>query len=397
MSKSTGKSPAAGPWSRPCAGANRNSKSHATSGSAQAPSTAGSATPRANDSTGSIGPIARGSHTPPSEPRPASRTWSWRCAASCRSRATWVSMGPKRSSRPCGAATSSRFPRSGPSTASSAGAACWMAGSGPDGLRPLRAWYLPEVACRSRELDSVDAVEGLVIKGGPQVEVLNTVSLQGGLGASWPRGESVTAKFVVECLVEHWREFGPPGYAQFDNDTIFPGPHTHPDVVGRVSRLCLGLGVVPVFVPPREPGFQAAIENYNGSWQAKVWGRFEHADLEALADRSRRHVAAWRRHRADRIEAAPPRSAFPRRWHLNLQARLKGRMVYVRRTDAEGRAEVLGRAFEVDRHWAHRLIRAEVDLDAGQIRFYRLRRREPGDQPLLRETAHRIPAKPFHE
>jgi transposase-like protein len=262
---------------------------------------------------------------------------------------------------------------------------------------PPPGWYLPEVARRGRELDSVDVVEGLVIKGGPQIEVLNGVSLHGGLVMSWPRGESVTAKFVVECLVEHWRQFGLPGYVQFDNDTIFQGPHTHPDVVGRVSRLCLGLGVVPVFVPPREPGFQAAIENYNGSWQAKVWGRFEHADLDALADRSRRHVAALRRHRADRIEAAPPRSAFPRRWRLNLQAPLKGRMVYLRRTDAEGRAEVLGRAFEVDRHWAHRLVRAEVDLDAGQIRFYRLRRREPGDQPLLRETAHRIPPKPFHE
>ena len=158
-----------------------------------------------------------------------------------------------------------------------------------------------------------------------------------------------------------------------------------------------GLGVVPVFVPPREPGFQAAIENYNGSWQAKVWGRFEHADLDALADRSRRHVAALRRHRADRIEAAPSRGAFPERWRLNLQARLKGRMVFLRRTDAEGRAEVLGRAFDVDRHWAHRLVRAEVDLDAGVIRFYQLRRREPGDQPLLKEVVHRIRPKPFHE
>ena len=262
---------------------------------------------------------------------------------------------------------------------------------------PPPGWYLPEVARRGRELDSFDIVEGLVIKGGPQVEVLNGVSLHGGLVASWPRGESVTAKFVVECLVEHWRQFGLPGYAQFDNDTVFQGPHVHPDVIGRVSRLCLGLGVVPVFVPPREPGFQAAIENYNGSWQAKVWGRFEHADLDGLADRSGRHVAALRRHRADRIEAAPPRRAFPKRWRLNLQARLEGRMVYLRRTDAEGRAEVLGRAFEVDRHWAHRLVRAEVDLDAGAIRFYRLRRREPGDQPLLKEVVHRIPSKRFHE
>ena len=36
------------------------------------------------------------------------------------------------------------------------------------------------------ELDCIDVVEGLVIKGGPHVEVLNAVSLHGGLVASWP-------------------------------------------------------------------------------------------------------------------------------------------------------------------------------------------------------------------
>ena len=72
-------------------------------------------------------------------------------------------------------------------------------------------------------------------------------------------------------------------------------------------------------------------------------------------------------------------------------------MVYLPRTDAEGRAEVLGRAFAVDRHWTHRLVRAAVDLDAGMIRFYRLRRREPGDQPLLKTVVHRIQPKPFYE
>src|SRR5512144_1242459 len=229
---------------------------------------------------------------------------------------------------------------------------------------PPPGWYLPQVAARRHELDSFDIVEGLVIKGGPHVEVLNGVSLHGGLVASWPVQASVTAKLVVDCLVEHWREFGLPGYAQFDNDTIFQGTHAHPDAVGRVSRLCLGLGVVPVFVPPREPGFQAAIERYNGFWQGKVWSRFAHDDLSDLQDRSRRHVAALRRHRADRIESAPQRRAFPKRWRLDLQARLKGRMVYLRRTDATGAVEVLGRSFEVDRQWAHRLVRAEVDMDS---------------------------------
>src|SRR5205807_5192607 len=138
------------------------------------------------------------------------------------------------------------------------------------------------------ELDSFDVVEGLVIRDGPQIEVLNGVSLHGGLTASWPMAASATAKAVNEALIEHWREFGLPGYAQFDNDTIFQGTHTHPDVIGRVSRLCLSLKVTPVFVPPREMGFQAAIEGFNGSWQSRVWVRFQHNDLPELQGRSAR-------------------------------------------------------------------------------------------------------------
>ena len=97
------------------------------------------------------------------------------------------------------------------------------------------------------------------------------------------------------------------------------------------------------------------------------------------------------------VGSAPSRRAFPERWRLDLQARLKGRIVYLRRTDATGAVEVLGRSFEVDRQWVHRLVRAEVDLDGGVIRFYRLRRREPGDQPMMREVVHRIKHKRFCE
>lgn len=84
---------------------------------------------------------------------------------------------------------------------------------------------------------------------------------------------------MPECPIEHRPQFGLPGYCQFDTDTVFQGLHAHPDTLGRVTRLCLGLEVVPVFVPPCEPGSQAIVEGYNGTWQAKVWARFEHADL----------------------------------------------------------------------------------------------------------------------
>ncbi len=261
---------------------------------------------------------------------------------------------------------------------------------------PPVGWYLPDLAARRAELDSSDIVEGLVIKGGTRVEVLNATALHGGLVASWPMGV-VTAKAAVEALVGHWRAVGLPAYAQFDNDTVFQGAHQHKDVVGRVARLCLGLGIVPAFAPPREPGFQAAIENYNGRWQAKVWARFQHESLEGLEDQSGRYVAASRLRAAARIEAAPARRPFPEGWALDLQAAPRGRIIYLRRTGAAGGVELLGRHFEVDATWPHRLVRAEVDLDAGQIRFHALRRRDPSHQPLLREVAYTLPRRRFQE
>jgi hypothetical protein len=59
--------------------------------------------------------------------------------------------------------------------------------------------------------------------------------------------------------------------------------------------------------------------------------------------------------------------------------------------------ELLGRVFEVDEHWLNRLVRVEVDLDEDTIRIYRLRRREPRDQPLLKELRHHIKKKRFSE
>src|SRR3954447_3142022 len=261
---------------------------------------------------------------------------------------------------------------------------------------PPAGWYLPDLAARRAELDSSDIVEGLVIEGGTHVEVLNATSLHGGLVASWPMG-AVTAKAAVEALVGPWRAVGLPTYAQFDNDTIFQGPHQHKDVVGRVTRLCLGLGIVPVFAPPREPGFQAAIENYNGRWQAKVWARFTHESLAGLEAQSARYVAASRLRAAARIEEAPRRRPFSKDWAADLQAAPRGRIIYLRRTGAAGGVELLGRQFEVDAAWAHRLVRGEGDLGAGQIPLHSLRRRDPAHQPLLREVAYKLPRRRFRE
>lgn len=259
---------------------------------------------------------------------------------------------------------------------------------------PPRGWHLPEVAAGRAELDSLDSIEELKLQGGPQFSVLTAISVHGHCADAWPR-LSVGARDVGECLIARWRALGLPQFAQFDNDTRFQGAHQFADTVGRVSRLCLSLGVIPVFAPPLEHGFQNAIESFNGLWQAKVWQRFHFADLPALKAHSDRYIRVHRSRNAKNGESAPCRASFPEPWHFELDAPLTGTLIYLRRTDARGRLKVLGHHWAVDPRWVHRLVRCEVRLDQQRILCFALRRREPTDQPLLAEFHYKFPNKPF--
>ena len=62
-----------------------------------------------------------------------------------------------------------------------------------------------------------------------------------------------------------------------------------------------------------------------------------------------------------------------------------------------GAVEVRGRSFEGDPHWRHRWVRVEGDREGDTIRIDRLRRREPQDQPLLKELYHHLKIGRFCE
>ena len=259
---------------------------------------------------------------------------------------------------------------------------------------PPKGWYLPVVAAGKAELDSFDLVEELKIAGGPLVWVLNATSLHGGLVNSWPL-EQATAKQALGCVLARWQRDGLPTYAQFDNGTQFQGAHQFADSVGRVSRLCLALGVIPVFAPPREPGFQNAIEGFNGLWQTKVWQRWRFENIAQLEAACARYVSAHRARSSPRREQAPKRRAMPQDFTLNLDAKPTGTMIFLRRTDEHGRAHLLGQIFDISERWPHRLVRSEVNFTEEHIRFYALRRRDPEDQPLLHEIAYQRQYKRF--
>jgi len=257
---------------------------------------------------------------------------------------------------------------------------------------PPRGWYLPAVARGEADCDCFDTIEGLMLQGGPPVEVLTGLALHAGLPDAWPM-DGVTTGRVLVALQARWQALGLPPFAQFDNDTCFQGAHHFPDAIGRVTRLCLQLALTPVFTPVNDPSFQAALENFNGRWQVKVWHRFYHPSLTALQGRSAAYIAAARLRGGARASEAPPRRSFPRAWTFDPTVPPSGRVIFLRRTDAHGRATLLGRRFPVDRAWLHRLVRAEVTLPGGPIRFFALRRRDPQAQPLLQKVPYELPRR----
>lgn len=260
---------------------------------------------------------------------------------------------------------------------------------------PPAGWYLPDVAVGTAELDAFDVIEDLPLEAGPRLDVLTTRALWGSVCGAWVSA-ALRARWLCQQLETHWRQHGRPAYAQFDNDSRFQGTHTHPDVLGQVIRFCLSLGVTPVFAPPREHGPQNLNESFNHLWQQKVWHRFHHASTRAFQATSDRFVAAYQKRRAVRDDPAPRRRVFPKRWRLDLQQRPVGTVIYLRRTDHTGTIRLLGHRWEVDKLWVNRLVRAEVDLDANQIRCYRLRRLAPQDQPLAKTFKYVFPKKHFH-
>jgi putative transposase len=259
---------------------------------------------------------------------------------------------------------------------------------------PPAGWYLPGLAQGALDVDCFDVVEDLRMDSFGLFQVFTARALWAPIAEAWPAAVASTT-FILEALQAHWQQNGLPQFAQFDNDVRFQGGHNHPDVIGRVMRLCLGLGVTPVFAPPLEMGFQGVIENFNGLWQKKVWNRFHHESIAALIKVSQRFTGAYRQHLARSHDQRPLRRPFPKNFVIDWQKPPSGLLIYLRRANEQGVVKLLGHSYEVDSLWQHRLVRCELDLDRNEIRFYRLRRREPSNQPLIKTVSYHFPHRKF--
>ena len=69
---------------------------------------------------------------------------------------------------------------------------------------------------------------------------------------------------ILDFVVSAWQTLGCPKRLKMDNCLDFRGSNRHPRSLSKLMRVCLDLGVRPVFIPLREPWRNGVVENLNG-------------------------------------------------------------------------------------------------------------------------------------
>lgn len=96
-----------------------------------------------------------------------------------------------------------------------------------------------------------------------------------------------TKSEVAHALIRSWQTLGIPTYLQMDNFLAVQGSHRHPHAFGLVIRLCLKLGIQPLFIPLQEPWRNGVIERFNNDFdkmffRAQFFKNFRYLSQQAL-------------------------------------------------------------------------------------------------------------------
>jgi putative transposase len=179
---------------------------------------------------------------------------------------------------------------------------------------------------------------------------------------------------ILDFLVDAWQTMGCPKRLKMDNCLDFRGSNRHPRSPSKLMRVCLDLGVQPVFIPIREPWRNGVVENLNG-----LLNRFLFR-LQTFETEKQLHKAVQRlettintKHRLPALEGKTPQEfaataklRYPPAhydWRTRDLQLLKGKVTFIRFVRKSGRITVTAKdKFLIGKKYKWQYVMANVDV-----------------------------------
>jgi hypothetical protein len=239
------------------------------------------------------------------------------------------------------------------------------------GVATETAYYPEPMAWEPNAIHATDLITRHV-RGGEEIQNFHTLDHYTHAVHLSPYRDKTTLRACMH-LLSVWADLGLSCLHQFDNESAFCGGYTHPRVIGRVVRLCLFVGIEPVFIPIYEAKRNYWIESFHSLWVTAFWSRQEFADLahiQAEVPTFRR----WyhRRYQPPCLQGKTPaqmrRGCQPIRLTVPLRRLIPetlpitaGRIHFIRKVDLNGRIRLLNETWTVGPRWIGEYVWATVD------------------------------------
>jgi putative transposase len=239
------------------------------------------------------------------------------------------------------------------------------------------------------------------LEGGEKVFAFHTISLTTRALHQTIATDKSTAT-VRHHLLQSWQHSGVPAGLQMDNDAAFCGGYRVERVFGACVRLCLYVGVEPIFIPVREAKRNGVVERLNGLWAQSFWRRNRLRSL-AHVRRAPPRFCRWYTspYLPPRSQALPPSRCLTAEDLALIPADLPitaGRVHFLRRVEADGTIPLLNERWRVGRRWAGQYVWATVLTHDQRLRSY-YRASAHGAVRLLKEFTYAMhePVLPLTE
>ena len=184
---------------------------------------------------------------------------------------------------------------------------------------------------------------------------------------------------VLGFLVHAWQHLGLPEKAQFDNGREFCGFGYTSRFLSRVIRLCLRLGIEPVFIPKGKAQWNGSVENFNGWFQPLLLSRpFRRpGDLRRQLRRlmttvNEQHVhvklggrTATQYRRSKQLRKLPADFTVEEKLPVAV-----GKVTFIRLVAAQGTVRILGQSFKVGKRLKYQYVKVTIFTKYQKLKVY---------------------------